>query len=970
MVRMRESKNDIFENLKTKATEHSLNTDLLVQHQSVVSKALYYSDFIVRVSHQYCSQFINLLPQLVKADSTQKCRYNFDTLQSQLSLALSDSKDEYQAFQIIREFRQLNMLKIAWHDFQQNQSIEESLTATSQLANILINAAYAYVYEQHVTRYGEPENKQQLLIIGMGKLGGNELNFSSDIDLIFAYPTSGNTLHHRKPIEHQVFFIRLAQKLIKMLDQTTQDGRVFRVDMRLRPMGESGPLVLPFAAFESYYMEQGRQWERFAMQKMRIINDTEFNDELEKIITPFVYRKYVDFTTLDSIREMKHLIETEVRRRQITNNIKLGKGGIREVEFFIQSLQLIHAGRDTTCQVSSILLAMEKLEAAELLSKEIHQQLRQDYLLLRKVEHYLQAFNDEQTQTLPALEPQQQKLCQLLGCESTQEYLGLIDQCTSRINDVFASLVEDANKNNCATEDQGAATIYEDIWHVAMNLDELQHALNHEIDHVNHQHLSKQSVQLLHEHIVKFRTKTERGGVSARGLKSINKLLPLLLQEFDTYNDSFYQDQIVGVFNILNTILGRVTYLDLLLEHPDVRKRLYLLCKKSPWISEQISQYPLLLDELLHPVYLSKQSQSLPVWKAECADDLRQIMLRVDTTDIEAVMDRLREFKHVNQLRISAADISGTLAINQVSDRLTVLAEVLLEEVIAYAWQQVSELYGAPQGNLENEKSIAVIAYGKFGGLELSYGSDLDLVFLHNADLKQNTDESGTRKQISNQEFYIKLVQRICHICTTKTYNGILYEIDLRLRPSGNSGLLVSHIESFYEYQQSKAWTWEHQALVRSRAVCATHSLLQRFNVIRNSLLNQQRDPEKLRQEVADMRNKMRQHLHKKVEHKIDLKQAHGGIVDIEFMVQYWILANTHQYPKLSEWSDNLRLLGSLQTIGIIDETLERNLVDAYLTIRHASHRLQLAKQQYARQGKKLSASMSVVNTAFKQLFE
>ena len=967
---MSESARQAFDAFYQRANKLNLNTDTINHYKANILHAFGCSDFIQRIATQYCEKFLQILPdlnqslttsgELINGQELNIDDYHLAALQHDLQQDLSNCTSEEEALAIIRQYRHLNMLKIAWADFHHIQSIQTSLLATSYLANILICEANNYVYTELIKRHGAPEQNQKLIIMGMGKLGGNELNFSSDIDLIFAYPAKG-VCDGKKETEHQVFFTRAAQRLIKMLDQVTQDGRVFRVDMRLRPLGESGPLVLPFSALESYYLEQGRQWERFAMQKMRIVNDTPWNNELYGIITPFMYRKYIDFTTVDAIREMKQMIEKEVRRRQISSNIKLGKGGIREVEFFVQSLQLIHAGRHIQCQASSILKAMHELELVDLLASDERQQIQADYLFLRKVEHYLQAFNDEQTQTLPDSKLHQQRLCVLLNCENLGAYQLIIEQCMARINAIFSTLVDDANQSDETQQNDEYSALFDDIWHLSLSPDEMHQVCEHL--------LSKSACDLLQEHLGHFKKKIERSGVSARAVKSVNKLVPLLLQEFDIDNKNLDIAQVSGLFGILQTISGRVTYIDLLLEHPDVRKRLLVLCKKSPWISEQISHYPLLLDELLNPIYLEKNDISLTQYKQDCADQLRQTLLRVDLEDVEMVMDRLREFKHTNQLRIAAADISGTLAINQVSDRLTLLAEVLMAQVIEYAWQQISKLFGQPSGNTADAKNFALIAYGKFGGIELSYGSDLDLVFLHGADLSLQTDDSGSRKQISNQEFYIKLVQRICHICSTKTYIGILYDIDLRLRPSGNSGLLVSHIESFFDYQNNTAWTWEHQALVRSRAVIAPAHLSKRFNEIKTHIICKQRDEAELKQAVFDMRNKMREHLQKDTLDKIDIKQSNGGIVDVEFMVQFWVLSQAHQYNQLSLWSDNLRLLETLEKHQVISATQASSLGKAYLTIRHSSHRLQLANQQYARRGKKLEEAMQQVQNIFNRVF-
>lgn len=996
-----------YDTLLQKCAQLSLPTDIFQANKAITIQTFTLSEFVQKTALQYPEYYLQIInrhttstnptithptPTHLEIADNNKTHYwqNYQPqLQQIIDKAMAPIKNtnaaEIKLNELVRQFRQTRMMEIAWLDLSKKQNIESSLDAVSALADCIIIETYNCLYALLSERFGAPENQQPLLILGMGKLGGKELNFSSDIDLIFTYPNHGQTQGKRN-LEHQVFFTRLAQKLIQTLDQITQYGRAYRVDMRLRPLGESGPIVLPFGAMETYYQEQGRQWERFAMQKARIINSGKYDDELMQIIRPFVYRKYIDFTTIDAIREMKELISKEVRRRNISHNIKLGKGGIREVEFFIQSIQLIHAGRYPHCQLPSILSSMHVLNEQGLIENVDISSLRQDYLLLRQVEQYLQEFNDEQTQQLPDVQTNQYRLSQLLGYPNYQTTQSAIQQAMDRINLVFANIIEDANEQthrlqksqNVANVNANApdttsvvlADTLEDIWRLDLNQSEASTMLE--------DMMPGPTATLLTESILRFKKKVNRSGISARALHSVNRLMPHLFLEMLPQNKNFdetmFHDQIRSIFKVLHTVCGRVTYIDLLVEHPEVRKQLLYFCRKSPWIADQIASYPILLDELLHPLYLADNNTTDEQYKNECSDLLRQTMLRVDDDDEEQVMDKLREFKHSQQLRIAAADISGKLAINRVSDKLTLLAEVIIQQVIDVAWQQITALYGTPmQSNGlpidAVDKNFIVIAYGKFGGIELSYGSDLDLVFLHNADLQQKTTDSGSRKVLSNQEFYIKLVQRISHLCMTKTYNGVLYEIDLRLRPSGNSGLLISHVDSFFAYQLKDAWIWEHQALVRSRAISTPSiisssetSLHNTFNTIRCEVLGLPKTKNNLKKEVFDMREKMREHLLYKNENLIDIKQCRGGIVDVEFMVQYWVLShasmksvqktNDHSFAScnsITRWSDNLRLLDALAQQCVISNNTKKQLSDAYLTLRHAYHRIQLAQQKYAR---------------------
>lgn len=947
-----------------------LNTQLLKTQKSNIRRCFTCSPFIARVATQYPKAFIEFLT-IVSQQAF--CLHQYHK-QAQLSFEqkLAACSIDNQAMQIIREYRNLQMLSIAWLDILQLQSIEDSLLACSDLADHIIQQTYSYAYSSLCDRYGSPEDKQQLLILGMGKLGGRELNFSSDIDLIFVYPKKGYTQGERKPIEHQVFFTRLAQKLINLLDTRTEAGQAYRVDMRLRPLGESGPLVVSFGAFENYYQEQGRQWERFAMQKMRIINDTRWNSKLLAIVKPFVYRKYVDYTTIDAIREMKELIEKELRRRKIQDNIKLGKGGIREAEFFVQSLQLVHAGRVHEIQHASILEAITALNKANLLQESEATQLTEAYLDLRKTEQFLQQIDDKQTQTLPNNLEEQWRLRSMFNFTSCEAYKEKCQSAMACIHTLFSGTFGDANKSRVPQNER--FSVFEDVWKLALTKSEFSTLLSS-----HHLFIDAKSPDLdsffndLYQSICALKLKQRRMALSAKTHSKIDRLLPILLNELITLDNVLpSSEQIEAVFNILNTICGRVTYLDLLVEHPEVRNRLLSLCRRSIWISQQIAQYPLLLDELLHPQYLLDDEHSLSEWQNEYTANLRQSLLRVERDDVERVMEVLREFKLTNQLRIAASELSNTLPINKVSDKLSILAEVIIKEVIEFAWYQISQIFGEPTGNEYCDKNIVLIGYGKLGGYELSYGSDLDVIFLHGADLNKMTTPTGSRKQLTNQEFYIKLVQRIIHVCTTKTYSGQLYEIDLRLRPAGNSGLLVSHINTFADYQNNIAWTWEHQALVRSRAILGDAHLIDQFAIARTNALKKARETASLRTEIYEMREKMRKHLHKTHKNAVDLKHAPGGIVDLEFLVQFWVLLNAHkldlpQRDNIIKWSDNLRILASLATANLISKEQADFLTESYLYLRHLTHTMQLSGLSYAPIDEELSERLQKVSDIYQQ---
>lgn len=872
----------------------------------------------------------NSLEKVLKI-TTDDLRY--DACYQSLSTQLRECTDEASGHRVIRQFRHLYMVAIAWWDLNNLQPVEPSLRQVSNLADAIIRATYDWLYQMLCQKYGTPEGElgpQPMFIIAMGKLGGRELNYSSDIDLIFCYPEPGEITTRRKPLEHQTFFTRLGQRLITALNQTTVDGQAFRVDMRLRPFGESGPLVTHLAAVEDYYQEQGREWERYAMVKARVLNDdSPYVQALHDILRPFVFRRYIDFGVIDSLRNMKRLIQQEVRRRKLNNNIKLGRGGIREVEFIVQSYQLIRGGREPELQEKHLLKVLDELVKSHIMPEAEATPLRQAYLYLRKVEHCLQQFGDEQTQSLPIDPLPQARLAYVMQHENFESLLEEIDQHMLVISQAFDVIIGEAEED----EDDPDLDSLKDLW--ALTFDkELEEEAAHEI--LSTWLDSEQQAQCFLV-LTQFKSELGKKPIGTRGAETLDKLMPKLLLETVKFAPSKAAALLKSLNQVIEQILQRTAYLELLLENHGALQQLVKLCDCSPWIANQLQHFPILLDDLLNPADLYN-----PTPPEQYAGLLRQVLLRIPQEDLELQMEALRQFKLSQQLRIAAADITGALPTNRVSDHLTVLAEVIVAETVNMAWHQMVERHGLPEGADEDNKHFAVIAYGKLGGIELGYGSDLDLVFLHDCNSQAPTDGN---KPIGSKQFYIKLSQRIIHIFTTKTLSGDLYEVDMRLRPSGNSGLLVSHIEAFADYQSTEAWTWEHQALMRSRCIFGDPSLAQHFNQIREDILTRSRDLEKLKEDIKSMREKMRKHLNKGTVEQFDLKQDIGGITDIEFLVQYWVLAHAHQYPKLAYWSDNLRILKQLCKEGLISNEEEITLVESYLAYRGRGHRLSLAQQ-------------------------
>lgn len=912
----------IWQSLVTKASVSSLPHKHQVSLQSLIGL----SDFIA----ESCLCDTEIIELLLVDDLLHASTEEFTSL---LDKQLVDTQDEATLHKVLRKFRRLSMVAIAWRDLLNLQTIEASLTQVSMLANHIINATYQWLYTDLQKRYGTPMGEYgplPMLILGMGKLGGNELNFSSDIDLIFTYPHNGNTQGGRKSIEHQQFFTKLAQKLIGSLNQHTVDGQVFRVDMRLRPFGESGPLVSHFAALEDYYQDQGREWERFAMIKARIINpDGCYDQELNDILQPFIYRRYLDYGAIDSLRKMKRLISQEVRRRGLKNNIKLGAGGIREVEFIVQSFQLIRGGRETSIQQPSLLSNLLELTRLNVLSIADMQTLQDSYLFLRKVEHCLQQFADQQTQTLPQDKVNRDRLITVLGFETYTEFEKCLSQNMDFIHNLFLTIIGDDNDES-HQQQSNASSELTDLWQLTLHRDEMCQLLEEEMD--------PQSIFPFATCVEDFKNQLPKKGMGKRGRDTLESLMPFLLTQVVDVKTLPADVLLNRVFSVMHAILGRTTYLQLLLENPGVLTQLVKLCAASPWIAEQISRFPLLLDELLNPAELFN-----PTPLNQYYSELRQSMLRIDPDDLELQMEALRQFKLTQQLKIAAADVTNALPIMKVSDHLTFLAEAIIQEVVNIAWQQMTKKHGAPPNKSDIDKGFGVIGYGKLGGIELGYGSDLDLVFVHNCQHGEQTDGG---KPLDTGHFYTKVAQRIMHLFSTKTTSGHLYEIDMRLRPSGNAGLLVCHIDGFETYQRNEAWTWEHQALVRARFICGEPELSASFNAIRKAILCEEREVRSLMQDVANMREKMRNHLNKGDNQRFDIKQDSGGIADIEFLVQFWVLANALSHPKLTMWSDNVRIITLLNDNQIINDEVAKTLTEAYLQYRNTSHILALQQQE------------------------
>ncbi|WP_095210198.1 bifunctional [glutamate--ammonia ligase]-adenylyl-L-tyrosine phosphorylase/[glutamate--ammonia-ligase] adenylyltransferase [Endozoicomonas ascidiicola] len=852
------------------------------------------------------------------------------------AIALTTTDDELN--KALRLYRNQEMLRIIWLDLNRQVSMSDTTKDMSNLADACINRTLDWLYHDACKTMGTPFGTnipdeepvaQKMVVLGMGKLGAYDLNLSSDIDLMFTFPCQGETRGAKKVITNQEFFIRLGQRLIKALDSQNADGFVFRVDMRLRPYGASGALALSFAAMEQYYQDQGRDWERYAMLKARVVaGDKTTGQQLLDTLRPFVYRRYIDFGSISALREMKQLIQREVKRKGMESNIKLGPGGIREIEFIIQSFQIIHGGRDRSLQERNLLNVLNTLKEKQWFSPEEAAELESAYIYLRNLEHAIQAIDDRQTQDLPKGVETQARIACSMEHNDWSELLTTLDQHRKFVTTHFDAVIADpeAKEKNDTNSNQ-----WQSLWLSRLTEEEEQQLMTQE---------GFKNVKTSWRRLISLRDGKAITRVRKQSHDRLDQFIPLLLTvaAASTEPDTF----LLRILPLVEAVLRRTAYLVLLIENPGALEHLGRLCIASPWIAEQIARFPALLDEFLNLGDLYN-----PPKKAELADELRQQLAHIPEDDLENQMEALRHFKMAHILRVTAAQVSGKLPLMKESDYITWIAEVILDAVLAIAWRNLTEKHGMPQDALGNlcDPGFIIVGYGKLGGIELGPGSDLDLVFVHNGGTNKETN--GVRS-IDSTTFYTRLGQRIIHILTTQTPSGILYDTDMRLRPSGSKGLLVNSLPYFEKYQKEEAWTWEHQALVRARVIAGDQQLAQQFISLRSDILGQERDDIKLKADVIDMRQKMREHLGSKTnqQHLFHLKQDPGGIVDIEFLMQFFVLKYSHRYTSLLKWTDNVRISEELEAVHLLPHKEARQLREAYKTFRLGIHQKSLQNEK------------------------
>ena len=843
-------------------------------------------------AERLCQRYPHWL-QSIQADFQQ----SWSAQKTRAFIMQETSEDLTQLKRELRERKNRVVLELLLRDLANDIGLDDVLLGISLVAECSLRLAWQFSADVMTQKYGSPasylggDEAQQLTIIGMGKLGGGELNVSSDIDLIFVYPEDGE-IPGNKPISHQEYFTQQARMIINILDEVTEDGYVFRVDTRLRPFGQSGALVCSYDTLEKYYVTHGRDWERYALIKALPICGN-YHKYLWDILTPFVYRKYLDYSAIDSLRDLKQQIKREVQRRQLADNIKLGAGGIREIEFIAQAFQLIRGGRIRALRTRSTRQALNVLQEQHILPQQTCDDLLDAYEYLRNLEHRLQYDQDAQTHMLPKSEEERQRLLRRLAISDWDGFKSQLKQVRDRVSSHFNNLLE-------AKPSEEIPNAVSQIWN-ELELEKSSADTLHNLGYKNGEKCRQHLYHIKSSRIYRNLPQTSR--------KRFDRLAALfILNALKTPHPDIALNR---GFDLLERISARSVYLSLFIEHPDLMLNVLSLLACSPYISSLLLQQPLLLDTLLDQRQLYAE-----IDEHQLTQELHNRLHDIEMYDQELQMDLLREFKQSYYFRLAAQELKNFLPITQISDALSLLAKVILQFVLSLAWRQM---------RLPGEPRFIIVAYGKLGSLELSYSSDIDIVFLYDGE------------QENAQQIYMRLSQRITHWLTTYTTAGILYETDFRLRPDGNKGMLAIPIKAYHSYQKERAWVWEHQALTRARVVAGDPQLGQDFNQIRSEIICMPRDIDQLRAELVKMRERIRKAKPAKPG-SFNVKHIQGGMIDIEFIVQFLILAYAHLHPELANNTGNIALLRHCALLELIPKDLAEQSGESYAAFRQFSH--------------------------------
>ncbi len=881
-----------------------------------ISRAAEYSRYLARL--------LNADPELLSAAETEQ---PFTATCMRSELAAAPVTGDAALGRALRRLRQRVMARLITRDLCGRATLDEVVTTVTALAEVAIETAVAWLHCDLAKIHGEPRGSQgavqALHVVGMGKLGGAELNASSDIDLVLVYPEEGDTDGGR-PLSNHEFFTRLARRLINALNEWTADGFVFRVDTRLRPYGDSGPLVVGFDMLENYLVTQGRPWERFAWIKGRVLTGDQ-GAALTAMVRPFVFRRHLDFSAFAAMRSLHSQVRQEVNRRDRLDNIKLGPGGIREIEFTVQVFQLIRGGREPALQQLATLPVLETLAGRGYISAEAAGELRGAYVFLRNLEHRLQYRDDQQTQELPADAAEYALLAASMGFADTAAFTAALSAHRAAVTRNFEAIFGD---------DAAAVHPLATLWLRAPDDDSSACASRlAELGYRQPEELCRRLALLRHGN--RYRQ------MPAASQQRLDRLVPSAIAAAAGRREP--DQTLERLLALFESVSRREAYLALLYEYPHALDRVADLMSASPWVAEYITRHPILLDELLD----SRTLLAAPDWKA-LGHTLRANLDTADG-DLERQMDLLRHFKNTQTLHLIAQDFAGTLPLETLSDHLSDLACVILGEVLRLSWRGLRQRH-------REIPLFAVVGYGKLGGKELGYASDLDIVFVYDDPAPEAAEN------------YARLAQRINNWLTSVTAAGVLYETDLRLRPDGASGLLVTPLDSMRRYQLEQAWLWEHQALTRARAVAGDAAIGSAFEDLRQEVLCAPREAKALRSGIAEMRAKMLE-AHPNTSALFDLKHDRGGIIDVEFMVQYLVLGHAREHPGLTANSGNLALLNSAAGLGLISAAEASQVRDAYRQFRSLQHQLRLAGERYARvDASQVATAVSAVKSLWMRL--
>ena len=868
-----------------------------------IQRAVACSPFVARLLHKDATLLADLLQKLHQL-------YRYDEMAMFLSKRVveegSNTFDEILLKRVLRQLRQSVITRIIVRDLNGLADLAEIMQTISHLAEISLQFAVDHLMAWQIEMNGAPTSasghQQDFIIVGMGKLGGLELNVSSDIDLIFAYEEEGKT-SGAKSISNQEFFTRLAKRLILAIDEVTEDGFVFRVDMRLRPYGTEGLLVSSLDALEDYYQNNGREWERYAWIKGRVVVGK--SKKLSNLLKPFIFRKYLDFGAFASMRDLKVQIQRDVVQRSLQDNIKLGRGGIREIEFIAQVFQLIRGGQDMSLQIRPTLSVLKLLGDKSLLEIDTVHELSQAYVFLRNLEHRLMYVEDQQTQDLPKTEEAKARIALAMNFANWYELYSQIELYRKSVQQHFDAIFQVEEAATSTSNLQTSYQVMNDLWQgVILDTDAEQCLTN----------LSYAEPKETLRRLRALHASSKYQHLPVLSRQRFDALMPSVITLTATKTNPDLT--LLRMLDLMESICRRASYLALLAEYPSALNLVTMLVSASPWLANYLSQHPILLDELLdtNSLYAAPDFDALRV---ELQDRLNEA-----DGDVERQMDIIRHFKNATTFRFAAKDITGDLTLETLSDYLSELADLILELSLKTVWKNLKVKH------LEVPK-FAVIGYGKLGGRELGYASDLDIIFLYDDDALDASD------------VYARNAQRINNWFNSLTPAGLLYEIDLQLRPDGNSGLLVSKVAAFREYQLEKAWVWEHQAITRARFVAGDADIGKAFEQIRIEVITQQRDAGKLREEVLNMREKMRAANLVKPD-VFDLKHSYGGIIDVEFLVQFLVLKYAAQYAQLTKNIGNIALLKLCGNLGLICIDLADKVADAYREYRRLQHNIRL----------------------------